>query len=109
MAYIPKSNIRKPWLTPRQPFDNRRKNPFYSSAAWRRFRLSVIMQSPICVHCEKQGIHTQATDADHIKPINPDEPYNTEHGKYGEPLDENNVQTLCRRCHMSKSGKTNSR
>jgi 5-methylcytosine-specific restriction protein A len=109
MAYIPKSNIEKPWITPRQPFDNRRKNPFYNKAEWSRFRKSIMLPPPLCVICAKEGIYTQATDLDHIKPINPDEPYNTEDGKYGEPLDENNVQPLCRRCHMSKSGKTNSR
>jgi 5-methylcytosine-specific restriction endonuclease McrA len=43
---------------------------------------------------------------DHIKSINKEDPYNTEFGKYGEALNQTNLQALCHECHNSKSGKT---
>lgn len=51
------------------------------------------------------GIVKAARVVDHIIPINPDDPYDTQDGKFGEPLDEDNCRSLCDECHNRKSGR----
>ena len=79
---------------------------FYSNAAWLLFRKVYREKHPLCRHCEAKGIITPATDIDHIQPINPENPYDTKGGRFGEPLDEANVQALCHQCHIIKTAKT---
>jgi len=63
---------------------------FYSSAAWRRFRIWFLRRHPLCVggSCTAPG-----TQVDHIKPI----------AEGGERFDESNCQSLCASCHSKKT------
>ena len=105
MPIFPTSD-KKPWIAKREPFQGAAYTTFYSNAAWRRLRRVFIQNNPLCKHCQQQGIITPALDIDHIQPINPENPYNTENGKYGNPLDESNLQALCKKCHHIKTAKT---
>jgi 5-methylcytosine-specific restriction protein A len=103
MPYKPKKKIR-PWIRERKPFQDAPTNKFYWSTPWRKLRKLKISQNPSCEQCKKNGKLTEATMVDHINPINPTDPYNTT--GYGEPLDINNLQSLCRRCHSIKMGRS---
>lgn len=105
MAYIPKRGNKRPWVAKRQMFEGRTQNPFYWSTIWRRKRASFVREHPLCLHCLKEGKHTPTQEIDHIKPINPANAYDTQNGRFGQPLDDNNLQPLCTSCHMKKTGK----
>ena len=81
------------------------KNPFYQSQEWRKCRNAYIKEHPYCQECERHNRLTLGRDVDHIKPINPRNAYDTKGGYYGDPLNWDNLQTLCVSCHASKSGK----
>ena len=70
----------------------RARNPFYDSAKWRKLRSIYIRRHPMCEHpgCNKAG-----NVVDHIIPIR----------QGGNPLDWDNLQTLCHSHHNRKSGK----
>ena len=105
MPTFPKSR-KRPWLPERKAQEGRKvKNPFYHSTEWRKFRKMYIQMHPLCEQCLKKGITTSGTVVDHIIPINRIDAYDTQNGKYGEPLSFANVQTLCESCHARKSGK----
>ena len=65
-------------------------DPFYRSAAWRRFRASVLRARPIC---EVPGCGIAATHVDHIVPRR----------RGGADFDPANVQALCASCHSAKT------
>ena len=60
----------------------------------RQWRAVILAQDPICVVCERR----KSVTADHIKPIDPDDPW----GKPELWLIENG-QGLCRICHNRKT------
>ena len=66
---------------------------FYSSRAWRMKRHRHLTDEPLCRECRKAGRITRATLVDHIIPIR----------QGGEPLDDDNLQSLCASCHSAKS------
>ena len=66
---------------------------FYSRTAWRRLRITKLKHTPLCEHCEAQGMLTQAQEVDHIVPIK----------QGGNPYDMLNLQSLCVRCHSIKT------
>ena len=72
---------------------------FYSSSAWIQLRNYKRLINPLCEHCIKLDILTPYHTIDHIKPIS----------EGGEPLDANNLQTLCKQCHAIKTGKETSK
>lgn len=78
---------------------------FYKSKAWRDVRKAGLIREPFCKSCAERGITTEGKVRDHIKPINPENAYDIQNGKYPNPLDMSNHQTLCIRCHNRKSGK----
>jgi 5-methylcytosine-specific restriction protein A len=78
---------------------------FYKTAAWRKIRAIHISQNPLCVMCQEEGRVVIGNVVDHIKPLNQKDPFNTLNGKFGEPLDLLNLQTLCNKHHNSKSAK----
>ncbi len=61
-------------------------------ANWRRLRNWYIKTHPLCATCEAKGRLVAATDVDHIVP----------RSKGGED-DEDNLQSLCRHCHSTKT------
>jgi 5-methylcytosine-specific restriction protein A len=62
---------------------------------WAEVSRSYRSAHPLCVECERQGISTEAALVDHKRPvIGPNDP-----GFY----DEDNLQSLCRRCHAIKT------
>lgn len=78
---------------------------FYQSKEWRVTRNHYISHHPLCEECLRNGKTTPAKVVDHIQPINPLNPYDTQNGKYGEPLDDDNLQSLCEHDHAIKSAK----
>lgn len=55
-------------------------------------RERVLIEEPLCRPCEKQGRVTQATIADHIKPL-----------AEGGTGDRENYQGICKPCHDAKT------
>ena len=70
-------------------------NPFYQTRQWKQLRLLVLAQQPYCVQCESLGYYITAKVVDHITPIN----------QGGAATSMDNLQSLCTKCHNSKSGK----
>lgn len=64
---------------------------FYGSARWRKFRLLVLEERPLCVACPRP---TPATEVDHIIPRS-----EAPHLAYVA----SNVQPLCETCHADKT------
>lgn len=92
-----KKHARRPWLPEKQPFEGYRhhNSEFYQSRKWRSLRKLKLERSPLCEECQRKGILTPAQMVDHIVPIN----------KGGAPLDFDNLQSLCNRCHAAKSAR----
>jgi len=61
---------------------------------WRRTSKAFLKEHPLCVHCEKEGRLTPATEVDHIIP----------HGGNRKLFwDRKNWQSLCKSCHSKKT------
>lgn len=90
------NNIKRSWVLERKAFEREQDNSkFYNSRTWRKLRKFVLDKHPLCIECERKGLTTIATVGDHIVAIT----------QGGAPLDESNIQPLCKKCHDSKSGK----
>ena len=64
---------------------------FYNSAAWKRFRLSILKRDyHLCQRCLKDGHVTPATIVHHIIEIRED---------FDKRLDKDNCESVCRDCH----------
>lgn len=63
---------------------------------WSKARKQYIKQHALCVHCRAAGRLTEATEVDHIVPVQvaPERMY-----------DESNWQALCKPCHTAKTNK----
>jgi 5-methylcytosine-specific restriction protein A len=57
-----------------------------------------LARDPFCEVCWGKGKMTEAVEVDHITPL--------EQG--GEPFDDDNLQSICKRCHGAKTGAENS-
>lgn len=105
---IPKGK-RRPWEPKRKKYNNmqgqgrRVVTNFYHTSAWRTLRNSFVKVNPFCIKCEPLLVPTHTVD--HIKPINPLNPFDTQNGIYGEPLLWENLQPLCKHCNAVKTGK----
>lgn len=103
--------VRRPWYGPEQdknklPGQGRRVfNKFYHTNLWRKTSEAFALAHPLCKKCEEVGRTVPGKVTDHIKPINPVDPFDTQNCRYGEPLDFKNMQRLCISCHARKSGK----
>jgi 5-methylcytosine-specific restriction protein A len=84
----------------RKAFDERKDKPagyspeLYSTAVWRKLRKWWLEYHPLCTRCESRGLFVGATDVDHIEP---------HMGSMEKFLDTENLQSLCHRCHSSKT------
>jgi len=76
---------------------------FYKSKAWRMARDSYLKENPLCVKCKEEGKITLATVVDHKIQINRMNPYDTQDGRYPDPLDRSNFQSMCLSHHNQKS------
>ncbi|MBR1927376.1 MAG: HNH endonuclease [Bacteroidales bacterium] len=95
-----KKYTKRPWLPEKAPFSGYRHHNtgFYQSRKWRSLRALKLERSPLCEECQRKGIFTPAQMVDHIVPIN----------KGGAPLDMDNLQALCNKCHAAKSARDKS-
>jgi 5-methylcytosine-specific restriction protein A len=59
-------------------------------ANWRRLRIMVLRERPLCENCSVHGLVVQATEIDHID------------GDVRN-LDESNLKPLCKPCHSTKT------
>lgn len=105
---------RRPWeLKPREynrlPGQGRKSTNqwFYQSKPWKIIRKIKLQMDPFCQceRCKIMGRTQEANTVDHIIPINPVDPFDTQGGKYGEPLELENLMSMTTRCHNRKSGK----
>ena len=65
---------------------------------WRKMRAYHLRNNPLCVACKARGITEVASVVDHIVPHKGDEALRT---------DPDNLQSLCKRCHDSKTANEN--
>jgi len=108
MPTKPKS-IRRPWQPQRKAQERRLHNntKFYTLKPWRTLRASYLSTHPFCEcdDCQKREVPLPSQMVDHDKRINPHDPYDTQNGKWGEPLDEDNLRAMNHSCHNKKSGR----
>lgn len=84
--------------TPGQRYDQSRK----SAAArgydhrWRKIRRAHLNKYPLCAECKRNGIVRLANEVDHIRP---------HRGNIDLFFDMDNLQSLCKSCHSSKTAK----
>jgi len=61
---------------------------------WRKAGKAYLKENPLCVHCQRDGRLTPATEVDHIIPHN---------GDLKLFWDRSNWQALCKKCHSVKT------
>lgn len=61
---------------------------------WRRLRERILSEQPLCVHCERAGRVTLATEVDHRVPLS-----------QGGTDDRANLDSVCADCHRAKSAR----
>jgi 5-methylcytosine-specific restriction protein A len=69
----------------------------YNTSLWKRLRIMVLKEQPLCKACKKQGRFIPATDVDHIK---------DHKGDASLFFDYDNLQALCHECHSRKTAQT---
>jgi|TARA_Y100001938_G_scaffold130211_1_gene185979 5-methylcytosine-specific restriction endonuclease McrA len=86
---IGENGKRKSFITKRE------HTTFYNTNKWKRLRNYYITKEPLCEVCKRFNKIIEAKVVDHIKRVrtNPE-----------LALAENNLQSLCHRCHNIKSG-----
>lgn len=87
-----------------QSDSNRLRSDFYNTKQWQTIRLIHRKKNPLCEECGGAGVLVH-----HVKPINQSNAWDTEGGKYGNPTDMRNLQTLCLKCHGMKHKADNKR
>lgn len=89
--------VNRPWVQQRKPFEReRRHDDFdYNGRKWRNLRKHQLTLKPLCEKCLEEDVTVLATVADHIVPVK----------KGGSGYDLENLQSLCKRCHDSKSAR----
>lgn len=72
----------------------KKRDKFYGTGAWRRFRDWYIGEHPFCEQCEQEGRQlVMAVIVDHIIELKDG----------GLPFSEDNAMSLCRSCHKRKT------
>lgn len=64
-----------------------------AGSRWKRIRLEHLADEPLCRMCRFQEHVTLANEVDHIKPL----------WEGGLEYDRNNLQSLCKACHIIKT------
>lgn len=73
----------------------RKRDKFLDTQAWRDLRAAFVEAHPYCQHCYPEQL-VAAEDVDHILP-------RRTHPELA--LDWNNLQSLCKTCHLDKTRK----
>jgi 5-methylcytosine-specific restriction protein A len=79
----------------RDAAEQHRRNVTYGRR-WKAFRLSYLMNYPLCVDCESEGVVRPATEVHHKRKVK-----EVPHLQY----DHENLMGLCKRCHDERTGK----
>ena len=88
--------IQRAYVAQRKAFERDNANQeFYNSWKWRKLAKAYKVKYPLCVMCNANGYVTAVRVVDHIVRINAG----------GAPYDDANLQSLCEKCHNSKSAK----
>ena len=83
--------------------ETREKNSeFYNSIAWKRLRDTYISLRPLCECCLSHETITPATEVHHKTPFMRGE---TEEEQWKMFLDEKNLMSVCRQCHIGLHNK----
>ena len=69
---------------------------YYNTKAWHNLRNYYIKRHPICEECLKHGKVTPAEEVHHIKEFLSGR---TDEERYKLLTDEDNLMSVCRRCH----------
>ena len=75
---------------------------FYNSIAWKRLRNTYISLHPICQCCLEHGKVTPASEVHHKTPFGRGD---TEEEQWKLFLDEHNLMSVCRLCHLGLHNK----
>jgi len=71
---------------------------WYKTKLWEDKRARQLQHEPLCRECTAAGAVTLATEVDHIEP---------HRGDWNLFISEDNLQSLCKRCHSRKTAKEN--
>jgi 5-methylcytosine-specific restriction protein A len=74
---------------------NEKGQNIYSTWRWKKLRKAKAERNPLCEHCYEYGIAKKVEEVDHKNEI--------EDG--GAVWDIENLQSLCKRCHLIKTDK----
>jgi 5-methylcytosine-specific restriction endonuclease McrA len=96
MPYLPTGKKR---VRLKKTWQNKQENSFYTTPAWRKFRINYLKRHPLCIECKKVDITMKATIIDHIVPIR----------EGCDPWDEMNMQPLCYVHHNKKTAREGNR
>jgi len=66
------------------------------STDWKKLRLMILMEQPLCVECKSHGRLTPASVIDHVTPHK---------GDMALFYDRSNLQSLCTSCHSAKTAR----
>lgn len=72
---------------------------FYNTAAWKKARLHVLSEQPLCTQCQAEGRIRLAQEVDHHRPL----------AEGGAPFDRDNLNPLCKSCHSKKTRRDNAK
>ena len=90
-------SVKRPWVQERKAFERERHaDDFdYNGRKWRNLRKVKLEMNPLCCKCEEDDLVVIATVVDHIVPVK----------KGGAGYDLDNLQSLCKKHHDSKSAR----
>lgn len=102
---------KKPWIAKKQgrnrrklntdelvkPFSNTTSSAFYKTTTWRAVRESVLVRDGLCVWCLNEARATEATEADHVVPMERCYEYDI------DPHDPSNIVGSCRSCNTRRA------
>ena len=95
MPSLKRTSPPRPWIEIKKPYATISKSnyPFYNSKAWRVCAKMHKSAHPLCINVDECSGAAHTTD--HIIPIN----------EGGSLYDWDNLQSLCKSCNASKTGK----
>ncbi len=88
--------LRPHWVPEKKPYAKYQgTNNFYANYKWKKVAKAHKQKNPCCEICNEKGFVSAVEVTDHI--------IRMEDG--GDPYHSDNLQSLCKKCHGSKSGK----